>query len=161
MEADIEIRPCRGADWPAIDDIIRRIWHIGADAARERRYGFLLEGKPWQVHKTENVRRAVEAHPENWFVTELDRRVIGFCSLSVNPQTGIGVVGQNGLHPDYHGKGYGTRQLQFVLDEMRRRGMKIAEVTTGLDEGHAPARRLYERAGFQPLFATRIYTLGL
>ena len=31
---------------------------------------------------------------------------------------------------------------------MRAEGMKIITVNTGLDEGHAPARRAYERAGF-------------
>jgi hypothetical protein len=36
----------------------------------------------------------------------------------------------------------------FALDRFRSEGMRWANVDTGLDDGHAPARRAYERAGF-------------
>ena len=36
-----------------------------------------------------------------------------------------------------------------ALEEMRQEGMIAVTVSTGLDEGHAPARRAYERAGFE------------
>ena len=35
-----------------------------------------------------------------------------------------------------------------MLDYFREQGMVVAKVFTGLDEAHAPARRAYQRAGF-------------
>ena len=35
-----------------------------------------------------------------------------------------------------------------VLAHFPEQGMRFAEVRTGLDEAHAPARRAYERTGF-------------
>jgi hypothetical protein len=32
---------------------------------------------------------------------------------------------------------------------MKEQGVKVATVLTGLDEGHAPARRAYEKIGFE------------
>ncbi len=37
---------------------------------------------------------------------------------------------------------------QAALAYFKDQGIKVVRVTTGLDEGHAPARRAYERAGF-------------
>ena len=35
-----------------------------------------------------------------------------------------------------------------VLDHFRSQGMLYAKVVTGMDYAHEPARRAYERAGF-------------
>ena len=155
------IRPFREADWPAVKEICELIWGIGLDCVREERYGFEVGGKPWQDRLVESLRESMGARPQDWFVTELDGHVIGFCALSTDTSTGIGQVCRNGIHPDYAGKGHGSRQLRFVWDEFRRRGMRIAEVHTGLNDGHAPARKMYERAGFERLFESRLYTLKL
>jgi GNAT superfamily N-acetyltransferase len=162
MAEETHIRPWQPADWPAIDQIVRRIWNIGLDYLREKRYGFQVGGRPWQERKSQAIHHEILAGPRNWYVTECDGRVIGFCSLSADPDTGIGQVGQNGVHPDFKGQGYGAKQLEFILGELRRRGMTIAEVHTGLnDDGHAAARMMYERAGFEPLFDHRTYTMKL
>jgi hypothetical protein len=36
-----------------------------------------------------------------------------------------------------------------VLKEMHAAGMRVARVSTGLDEGHAPARAAYAHVGFR------------
>ena len=41
-----------------------------------------------------------------------------------------------------------VRMYKAVLEEFRRAGMHYGTVFTGLDEGHAPARRAYKRAEF-------------
>lgn len=155
------IRPFKKDDWPAMEEIIRLIWTMGLDYVREHLYGFKIGGKPWQERKTQSMYHEVMTRPANWFVTEEDGKVIGFCSYSLDTETGIGQVGQNGIHPNYKGKGYGSRQLNFILDLFRQKGVKIVEVHTGLNEGHAPARAMYERAGFKPFYESRLYTLKL
>ena len=39
--------------------------------------------------------------------------------------------------------------------------MEYATVGTGLNEGHAPARRVYEKAGFEPVIEYRMYARRL
>ena len=41
-----------------------------------------------------------------------------------------------------------VQMYKAVLEEFRRAAMHYATVFTGLDEGHAPARRAHKRAGF-------------
>jgi hypothetical protein len=44
----------------------------------------------------------------------------------------------------------------FALDKMKAAGVKLAVVGTG-DEGHAPARRAYEKVGYTGLPTVRYY----
>ena len=157
MDEHVLIRPYRDSDYPAIREITVRIWDIGVDNTKERVYGFKVGGKPWQERKTQTLQNQIGAHPDNWFVSDLQGRVVGFCSFSIDNTTGIGQVGHNGVHPDYQGQGYGSNQLRFVLKKLREGGMKIAEVWTVLNEEHAPARSMYESAGFQSLSESRLY----
>ena len=159
--AEPEIRSFRPHDWPGIEEITRLIWSIGVDCARQQRYGFMVGGKSWADRKAASLKAEIDANPADWYVMVSADRVIGFCSLSADASTGIGEIGHNGMHPDFQCRGYGSRQIRFMLDELRRRGMKIAELRTCLNEGHAPARRMYERAGFEPLMDHRTYTLEL
>ena len=46
------------------------------------------------------------------------------------------------------GRGVGTALLTHVLDEAVRRGYRSVHLETGTQDYFAPARRLYERAGF-------------
>ena len=157
MDDKVVIRPFRESDYPVICEITTRIWNIGVDNTKERVYGFKVGGKTWQENKTQTLQNQMRAHPGDWFVSVLNDRVIGFCSLTVDEKTGIGEVGHNGVHPDHQGKGYGSNQLRFVLRKLREAGMRIAEVWTVMNNGHAPARRMYESAGFQTLSESRLY----
>ena len=61
------------------------------------------------------------------------------------------------VHPEYQNHGFGTELNIFALQKMKESGMKLAEVGTGGDEGHAPARRSYEKAGYTGLPLVRYY----
>jgi len=47
------------------------------------------------------------------------------------------------------GRGFGARMLEHVLAEARARGMRRVSLETGAEPHFAPARRLYERHGFE------------
>lgn len=81
-------------------------------------------------------------------VVEVDGEVIGFFSYGLNEATKLGEIGLNVVHPDFAGRGVGTRMYAFILDQMRLAGMKTVEVGTGGDASHAAARRAYAKAGF-------------
>ena len=61
------------------------------------------------------------------------------------------------VHPEYQNQGIGTELNLFALQKMKEGGMKIAELGTGGDESHAPARKSYEKAGYTGLPLVRYY----
>ena len=86
---------------------------------------------------------------ETVFVAEWDGVVAGFVTLSMDPNEIIGEVGLNAVHPDFGCRGIGQGLVEFALARMKERGIVAAKVATGGDRSHAPARRIYEKAGFE------------
>ena len=82
------------------------------------------------------------------FVAELDAEVVGFVAVRVDANTEVGEIGLNAVHPSHAGRGIGTAMYEFALDLMRRKGARAATVATGGDPSHTPARRAYEKVGF-------------
>ena len=78
----------------------------------------------------------------------LDAMVVGFISYKVDRRNKVGTVGTNAVHRAYRGQGIGGQLYQHVFDCLKDEGISFVKVVTGLDEGHAPARRAYEKAGF-------------
>ena len=100
------------------------------------------------VRKGNEMRGFCENHPELVWVCQLDDRVVGFISFRLECDKAIGTISNNGLMPEYVGRGLGRLMYEAVLAHFRKAGMRHAHVQTGLDEGHAPARRAYKRLGF-------------
>ena len=74
--------------------------------------------------------------------------IVGFVAVQVDPATEMGEIGLNAVDPVHAGKGVGTVMYEFALARMREAGMKVATVATGGDPSHAPARRAYQKVGF-------------
>ena len=74
--------------------------------------------------------------------------VAGFCDYSCDIKTRVGTIGLNAVDPDFAGQGLGTALYEHALGGMREEGMRVATVSTGLDDSHVPARRAYAKAGF-------------
>ena len=54
-------------------------------------------------------------------------------------------------------RGIATDLNRAALGEMKAAGMKMAVVETGGEDGHAPARRAYEKAGYTGLPIVRYF----
>lgn len=89
------------------------------------------------------------------FVALVGDRVVGFAGYRMEGQ--MGVIANNAVDPEFRGRGIAGLLYARVLDEMKKAGAKYARVHTGLDEGHAPARRAYEKAGFQKNLPSIMY----
>lgn len=50
------------------------------------------------------------------------------------------------VHADYRSQGLGTAMFEWAIEESRRRGAALVQLTTGKSRGDA--HRLYERLGF-------------
>ena len=81
------------------------------------------------------------------FVAMLDDQVVGFCACRREGE--LGVVGYNGVDPKYRGNGIASLMYNRLFEEMKAMGATHARVMTGGDPGHAPARKAYEKAGFE------------
>ena len=142
-EADLpEIRRIAREAWTPIFDGFRRVF--GEDLWAAEHPGDVYEGKSDQVESQFRNR------PECFFVAELDGKLVGFCTYRLS-DTVLREIGNNAVDPGCQGHGVGTAMHAESLRRMREAGMKFAKVTTGQDEGHAAARRAYEKLGFKPL----------
>ena len=82
------------------------------------------------------------------YVASVDGEIVGFVAVQLDHGKGLGEVGLNAVDPARAGKGIGTAMYEFAVARMKEAGMKVATVATGGDASHAPARRAYEKAGF-------------
>ena len=101
----------------------------------------------WCKSQEKEVETACRA--KDVLVAELESKVVGFLAYEVRGATGEVLF--LAVHPEYQNRGIGTELNMVALEKMKAAGAKVVEVGTGGDEGHAPARRSYEKAGFTPL----------
>lgn len=151
MKADITVREVKPEDIETIAAI--------AVAAWEPIYAAYLEdmGKDlfdimhsnWRMTKAVQIKLKAKEHPNQVYVSEMNDRVIGFTSFSVDEKKKIGEIGNNAVLPELQGYGIGRLQHEKVLDMFRKNGLRYATVSTGLDEGHKKARVSYEKNGFK------------
>jgi ribosomal protein S18 acetylase RimI-like enzyme len=116
---------------------------------------FLSAHPDWQQQKARQVRNAcasvssaIVAVAEMLADEPATARVVGFCTCYANSTTGIGEIGNNAVHPDWQGQGIAQRLYTYVFEQLRERGMRYVRVRTGGDPAHAPARRAYQKSGF-------------
>lgn len=156
----VSYRPGTEDDLEAIVAIARQIWHMGMGATLQERYG-IIGGKPWQDHVAESMRSAVTTRIEKGqcLIAEVDGAVAGWSTWWLHEDRSVGEIGYNGVHPDFRGRGIGTELVRRALEQIRAAGMRIATVATGLNEGHAAARAVYEKLGFEPIFKSVNYAM--
>ena len=152
LQAGYTIRLAQKKDIPQACEIAKKAWVRVHDSFREIMGGAMHDVlcDNWQENKADQVAGHFERVPEWFYVVEReeDLCVVGFITFRLQPQKSLGTIGNNAIDPLCQGKGLGAAMYAFVLNVFRAQGMRFAEVTTGLDEGHAPARRAYEKAGF-------------
>lgn len=97
-----------------------------------------------------NLLAAMFSVKSEWrlYVAEVEDELVGFVSFKTNPETTVGEIGLNAVKPAFAGKGIGTAMYDFAHAEMKAAGVRVSTVATGGDASHAPARRAYEKAGF-------------
>lgn len=84
------------------------------------------------------------------FTIKEHETLIGFATLGKNRDSdkddSVGEVWGIYIHPDYWGKGYGSKLFDFSISELRKRGYK--EITLWVFEKNQRARTFYEKKGF-------------
>ena len=147
-------------DMPRLQEIVREVWAIGSDFALEEKYGSVGDER-WDRWLLPKVMSRLWDEIGTIIITEIDGEIAGFISYAIDGARGVGAIHYNAVSTGFQGHGVGTTQVERVLEIFRDAGLKIACVGTGLNEGHAPARRMYEKAGFEPVIEYRMYSRPL
>ncbi len=157
------IRKYIESDYETLVDIANRAYAKIYEGFRERlgEEIFSILCRNSFESKAAQIRNHVNAYPDFCYVAERNGKIVGFITFGFNRNIGVGVISNNAADPDSGEKGVGQEMYAAVLERFRSEGMRLAQVTTGLDEAHAPARRAYERAGFREHKESVTYYLKL
>lgn len=155
------IRKARDGDLPELRRII--VEAFGQSTMHyllEKRFG-PISGRSWDLRKADEIETFYRSHPDNVLVTEDKGRVLGFVSFILDQERKIGKIGNNAVDPEHQNRGIGTEQIVKTMGILKERGMKVVEVQTGLAEEYGPARRIYEKCGFEPTMEFLTYHASL
>jgi ribosomal protein S18 acetylase RimI-like enzyme len=93
-----------------------------------------------------------------------DGELVGFVAHRVHPPSdGMSAYGEVvviAVDPGARSRGVGKVLLDRAVADLCARGIPVIMVETGGDEGHAPARALYESAGFTRLPLAQYWLAG-
>ena len=144
------IRRYKEEDLPVIASIGRRAWiniyNMYQDTYGCDLFSLLIPNK--DTAKEEQLRHHVKHHPDWIYICEENGKIVGFITFSIEQDGKIGRIGNNAVDPECGLKGIGQQMYREVFKRFKDEGVLYAQVTTGLDDTHLPARRAYERAGF-------------
>ncbi|MFD6338337.1 GNAT family N-acetyltransferase [Streptomyces sp. NPDC060131] len=138
--SDLNIRPAAPDDIPAI---VAMLADDPLGAQRES----LDDLTPY----TEAYERLARDPNQHVVVAERDGRVIGTLQLTIIPglsRRGAtrSIIEAVRVHADERGSGLGTRFIKWAVDESRRQGCQLVQLTS--DASRTDAHRFYERLGF-------------
>jgi GNAT superfamily N-acetyltransferase len=154
------IRPYRAEDLSAILDLSILAWEPVFNAWQTilgpSLYPLAIY-PDWHKSQREVVAKACDDPAYHTWVAVVDEAVVGFVVYELNQISLTGEVQLLAVHPSHQNQGIGTQLNRFALSKLKEAGMKLAVVGTGGDEGHAPARRSYEKAGYTGLPLMRYY----
>lgn len=153
---DVVIRPARETDIDRICEITRNAFGpVSTDRMREEFFSTKLGGLDWWKHKTANVREFVIKYMDWVLVAETDGLVVGFASYILDGRRRLAEVGNNSVAPAYQGRGIGKLMQQEVFRRFDEEGYSMRTVSTLVED--MPARKIYERMGFQEITRSITY----
>ena len=145
------IRLFQPSDLETIVQIAKKAWKPIFEGFRQQLgdelYSIIYENR--LSDKRYQLTEFTAKFPRQCYVCERNGKIVGFITFGLNNETKTGFLSNNAADPDSGEKGVGQEMYAAVFERMRQEGMIAVTVSTGLDEGHAPARRAYERAGFE------------
>ena len=116
-----------------------------------------LHGDSWEEYQRQAVRGVLADPRMSVWVAADGAAVAGFVAAQVDAERLIGEIVMVAVDPEAQGRGVGGALTEFATGWLRERGMRVAMVETGGDPGHAAARHVYERAGYQLLPVARYF----
>ncbi|GGQ28614.1 GNAT family N-acetyltransferase [Streptomyces mutabilis] len=138
--ADLEIRPTTGDDLPAV---VAMLADDPLGAQRE---------SPDDLRPYLAALERLSADPNQHLVVAVrGGRVVGTLQLTIVPglsRRGAtrSIIEGVRIHSDERGSGLGTQLIEWAVDQSRRQGCQLVQLTS--DKTRTDAHRFYERLGF-------------
>ena len=138
---DLEIRPA------ALDDLSAIVGMLADDPLGAQRES------PDDLAPYASALERLSSDPnQHLVVATREGRVVGTLQLTVIPglsRRGAtrSIIEGVRIHADERGSGLGTRLIEWAIEESRRQGCQLVELTS--DATRTDAHRFYERLGFE------------
>lgn len=153
---ELLIRPARLDDLEAILEITRLAFGpFSLARIRQDFFGQRLGGQEWHEHKNRSVENFCRRNILQTIVAQIGERVVGYATYDFEEDSGVAIIGNNSVHPDFQGRGIGTK-LQMEIDRrMREEGyQRFCVATLAVD---VPAQKVYEKLGYRRVAETYHY----
>ena len=158
-ELPFAIRSYEPDDEDAVVELSLRAW-APVFASMESILGSELSARlhgDWRTHQASAVRETLAKPGMRVWVAE-QSAVVGFVAAWIaDPERKIGEIYMLAVDPASQVRGVGTALTEHATRWLREAGMRVAMISTGGDPGHAPARRVYEKADYTLLPAAGYY----
>ena len=118
---------------------------------------FRLQHPDWRADQRAAVEQACTDETLTVWVAEEHGEVTGFVATRVAEADRLGEIFMIAVDPAHQRRGVGATLTAFAIERLQEAGLPVAMVETGGDPGHAPARALYEAAGFTLLPVARYF----
>ena len=155
----IAIRLARADDADRIVEITLEVFGPVSISFKTEQMLGRLPNATWADIKGAQVRRGLETNPSGCFVAELDGRVIGYVTTSVDKMSSSGGIGNLAVAANYQQHGAGRKLIEASLDYFRRLGLTRARIET-LDCNEA-GQHLYPSMGFREVARQVFYVMPL
>jgi ribosomal protein S18 acetylase RimI-like enzyme len=158
---DAVIRPLTESDVDAVVAFSLDAW-APVFASFEQVMGsrvYRLVYPDWRTAQAAAVADVCRTDGIDVWVADVDDGPVGFVAVRWTEEdaTPVGEVEMIAVAPSHQRAGIASRLLERAVAEIAARGVPLAVIGTGGDDGHAPARALYERHGFTGLPLVRYY----
>lgn len=154
----MQIRSCEARDLDGIVRLSLRAWSpvfVSIELSMDPKV-YRSFFPDWRVEQEKSVKAVCVDPQARVWVCESDGIVAGFVAVYQRQPT-YGEIYMIAIDPDFQKQNIGKALTDHALIWMRDNGIVVAMVETGGDPGHAPARRLYEKAGFRLWPVARYY----
>lgn len=163
----VRLRAQRDGDIEALVALAHRAWR-DVEASVDAVLGSPLDRlatPSWASHHDAVVRQACASEETTVVVADdHEGEPLGFVAHRVHaPSEAMSAYGEIviiGVEPAARGRGVGKALLDRAVADLRTYGVPVIMAETGGDEGHAPARALYESAGFTRLPIAQYWRAG-
>ena len=117
-----------------------------------------LHGEDWRVYQARSVRETLARSANRSWIAHVNERTTGFVVATiVDADRHLGEIVMLAVDPAAQRQGNGRMLIDHATRWLRDGGMRVAMIGTGGDPGHAPARRVYEHAGYRLLPIARYF----
>lgn len=111
----------------------------------------------WKARQLADVEATCrDTETDMWLAVNGDK-LCGYLGLRTHKEDSMGEIYIIAVDPDFQQQSVGSQLMTFALKWMRGKGLHMAMVETGGDQGHTPSRATYESAGFERFPVARYF----